>query len=76
VTTYVQSGNVVFKSKARSSAELTGAIEKPIRGDLDLNVTVLLRAAAQLAKIAAGNPFRQEWRGAEEASHHFPGRRT
>jgi uncharacterized protein (DUF1697 family) len=57
VTTYVQSGNVVFKSTARSSAELTGAIEKRIRRDLDLNVTVLLRAAAQLAEIAAGNPF-------------------
>jgi len=36
VTTYVQSGNVVFKSAAGSSAELTRAIEMRIRRDLGL----------------------------------------
>jgi uncharacterized protein (DUF1697 family) len=56
VTTYVQSGNVVFKS-AEGSAKLIGAIERRIRRDLGLTVTVLLRTKPQLAKVVTGNPF-------------------
>ena len=56
VATYVQSGNVVFKSSA-APGELAEAIEERIRADLGLNVTVLLRTPAQLAKILSGNPF-------------------
>ena len=57
VETYVQSGNVVFKSSARSAKKLTAAIEERIAGDLGLEVTVILRTKAQLAKLLAGNPF-------------------
>jgi uncharacterized protein (DUF1697 family) len=56
VTTYVQSGNVVFKS-AEGSAKLVGAIERRIRRDLGMTVKVLLRTRPQLAKVVAGNPF-------------------
>jgi uncharacterized protein (DUF1697 family) len=56
VTTYVQSGNVVFKS-AEGSGKLTGGIERRIRRDLGLTVKVLLRTKPQLAKVVAGNPF-------------------
>jgi len=56
VTTYVQSGNVVFKS-AEGSAKLIAAIERRIRRDLGLTVTVLLRTKPQLTKVVAGNPF-------------------
>jgi uncharacterized protein (DUF1697 family) len=56
VETYVQSGNVVFKS-ADAPAELTRAIEKRIRRDLSLDVTVLLRTQPQLARILTRNPF-------------------
>jgi uncharacterized protein (DUF1697 family) len=57
VETYVQSGNVVFVSSARSAAKLTTAIEERIAGDLGLEVTVILRTRSQLAKLLAGNPF-------------------
>jgi uncharacterized protein (DUF1697 family) len=57
VETYVQSGNVVFENSARSAAKLTAAIEKRIAGDLGLEVTVILRTKAQLAKLLDGNPF-------------------
>jgi uncharacterized protein (DUF1697 family) len=57
VETYVQSGNVVFESATRDAAKLTAEIEKRIAGDLGLEVTVLLRTKAQLAKLLAGNPF-------------------
>jgi uncharacterized protein (DUF1697 family) len=56
VTTYVQSGNVVFKSPD-SAVDLAGGIEEQIKRDLGLNVTVLMFTKAQLAKVLAGNPF-------------------
>jgi uncharacterized protein (DUF1697 family) len=56
VVTHVQSGNVIFKS-ANGPGKLTDAIEKRIRRDLGLSVTVLLRTRPQLAKVLAGNPF-------------------
>jgi uncharacterized protein (DUF1697 family) len=56
VATYVQSGNVVFRN-ADSPGKLAEAIEKGIRRDLGLDVTVLLRTQRQLAKVVTGNPF-------------------
>jgi uncharacterized protein (DUF1697 family) len=57
VTTYVQSGNVVFKSRIADAGKLTDTIERRIRRELDLDITVLLRTKAQLARVAAANPF-------------------
>ena len=66
VTTYVQSGNVVFRSSAGAKT-LAPAIEKRIRRDLGLDVTVVLRTAAQLARVVDGNPFGTS--GADSALH-------
>jgi uncharacterized protein (DUF1697 family) len=57
VQTYVQSGNVVFKSRVRSAAKLAGDIEQRIGRELGLEIRVVLRTDKQLAKIVAGNPF-------------------
>ena len=57
VTTYLQSGNVVFRSSGATVVELTSAIEQAIRRDLGLDVTVLLRTNAELEKVQARNPF-------------------
>jgi uncharacterized protein (DUF1697 family) len=57
VTTYVQSGNVVFRSPTRSAAKLERAIEERIKADLGLEVAVLVRTAPQLGALVAGNPF-------------------
>jgi uncharacterized protein (DUF1697 family) len=56
VSTYLQSGNVVFSS-GEKRGPLTSAIEERIRRDLGLDVIVLLRTSEQLAKVLAGNPF-------------------
>ena len=56
VRTYVQSGNVVFKSP-KSAAQLVGAIERAISSAFGLDVTVLVRSKQELAKVVAGNPF-------------------
>jgi uncharacterized protein (DUF1697 family) len=56
VATYVQSGNLVFKS-ADGAQKLTRAIERRIRRDLGLGVTVLVLTRPQLTKVLRGNPF-------------------
>jgi uncharacterized protein (DUF1697 family) len=56
VETYVQSGNVVFKS-AYGAAKLTRAIEQRIQRDPGLSVTVIVLTRAQLTKVLGGNPF-------------------
>lgn len=56
VETYVQSGNVVFKS-ADGPEALSAAIEQGIRDELGLDVTVLVRTRQQLQKLVASNPF-------------------
>jgi hypothetical protein len=57
VATYVQSGNVLFKAPLAGPAELAPPIEEEIRRRLGLNVRVVVRTAAQLAQVVAGNPF-------------------
>jgi uncharacterized protein (DUF1697 family) len=54
VTTYIQSGNVIFASAARVDA---GAVERAIEADLGMNVTVVLRTSAQLESVVRRNPF-------------------
>jgi len=67
VATYVQSGNVVFKSGAPAPA-LAQSIEGRIAEELGLRVTVVVRTAADLAKIVSANPFGD--RGAEPTKLH------
>jgi uncharacterized protein (DUF1697 family) len=59
VTTYVQSGNVVFRSPGARD-ELVRAIENEIRSRTGIDLTVVLRTKEQLARLVAGNPFAQE----------------
>lgn len=54
--TYVQSGNVVFRSRANAS-DVAAAIERNLRRELDLDVAVMLRTREQLAKVVARSPF-------------------
>ena len=57
VATYIQSGNVVFKSRAGDSTRVARAIEARIKRDLGMSVTVVVRTGAELARVAAANPF-------------------
>jgi uncharacterized protein (DUF1697 family) len=67
VGTYVQSGNVVFRSD-RKAAELARAIERAIRDRLGLEVPVVIRSRRQLERLVARSPFgRPE---ANENTHH------
>ncbi len=57
VTSYVQSGNIVFGSPRSATTGLRDSIEKKIRAELGLDVTVLLRSHEDLALVLRNNPF-------------------
>jgi uncharacterized protein (DUF1697 family) len=57
VSTYIQSGNVVFNSPEDEGQGLAPGIEERIADAFGVNITVLLRTPAELAEIAGSNPF-------------------
>ena len=68
VTTYLQSGNVVFSARTGTPAAIGATIERRIAKELGLDVIVLVRSKADLAKIAADNPLAK--RGVDAAHLH------
>jgi uncharacterized protein (DUF1697 family) len=58
VTTYIQSGNVVFTSARDDPAKLEREIEHRMAQDNGLEVSVLIRSQEELAAVIDGNPFR------------------
>ena len=57
VTTYVQSGNVVFDCDNPDASEIGSAIEIEIERRFGFPVTVILRSPSDFQRIIDGNPF-------------------
>ena len=58
VTTYIQSGNVIFTSaKKLSNTELAAVIEKAIKKQYGFDVPVITKTVDEWNKIIAANPF-------------------
>jgi len=57
VTTFIQSGNVVFDAPKKLADTLAGRIERRIEKELSLRVPVVLRSAVEIAAVVARNPF-------------------
>jgi uncharacterized protein (DUF1697 family) len=55
--TYVQSGNVVFRTNERDIARLTKRIEDGIERKFGSRPDVILRTAAEMREVVARNPF-------------------
>jgi uncharacterized protein (DUF1697 family) len=68
VTTYIQSGNVVFSSSTGDAQALAVAIEERIDEAFGLGTTVLVRTPVDLAEIAESNPYLR--RGADLSKLH------
>jgi uncharacterized protein (DUF1697 family) len=68
VVTYIQSGNVVFKSRSKNTSTMARAVEARIARDLGLDVQVLLRTHDDLARVVRANPFVRS--GADPAKLH------
>ena len=60
--TYLQSGNVVFRSDETDRFFLTTRIQEGIRKKSGLDVKVILRTADELRKVIAANPLNAEER--------------
>jgi uncharacterized protein (DUF1697 family) len=58
VSTYIQSGNVLLSSD-RSRDGLRAALEEALASELPTAPTVVVRTAAELQQVLAGNPFPQ-----------------
>ncbi len=58
VRTYIQSGNVIFKSNSgKSDIEITHTIESEINKKFKSNITVFLRSRDDMINIIDSNPF-------------------
>ena len=55
--TYVQSGNVVFFSRAENLAPLSQRIQDAIERNFGFRPDVVLRTSAELRNVIAKNPF-------------------
>ena len=61
VKTYIQSGNVIFKSDSKTSdIEFAKKIEKAIFTKYNFEVPVIIRSKEELEKIISQNPFTKE----------------
>jgi uncharacterized protein (DUF1697 family) len=68
--TYLQSGNIVFDAPGDSSTEQAAAVHQLIEREFGCDVRVLVLAAAELARVAAANPFLPAAGAADEKSLH------
>jgi uncharacterized protein (DUF1697 family) len=57
VATYIQSGNVIFDATAKLARAIPTAIPAAIRTRFRIDVPVLVRSAAALEAVVAGNPY-------------------
>jgi uncharacterized protein (DUF1697 family) len=69
VKTYIQSGNVVFKTAKISTSALSNKIEERILKDFGFSVSVVSRTADEMAAATASNPFLKE-RGIDPEKLH------
>ena len=61
VITYIQSGNVIFKSNEKlSDADFAKKIEEAIYEKYDFEVPVIIRSEHEIKKIISANPFLEE----------------
>ena len=55
--TYVQSGNVIFRTKEKNSAALAKKIQNAIEAEFGCRPEVILRTSEELRKAIAASPF-------------------
>jgi uncharacterized protein (DUF1697 family) len=66
VRSLLQSGNLVFRSNARTGTDLEGFLEQEAAKHLDLQTDFMVRTEEEWKRIVADNPFPEE-------ANHDPG---
>jgi len=69
VQTYIQSGNIVFKTAKQSADKLAKKIADIILTDFGFAVPVLIRIADEMAAVVQGNPFLKKAASDESKLH-------
>ncbi|MDB5257514.1 MAG: hypothetical protein JWM14_2209 [Chitinophagaceae bacterium] len=57
ITTYIQSGNVIFEDGKKTHQQLEQAISKAIEKQYGFEVPVIVRTADEMKKVLTTNPF-------------------
>ena len=60
VTTYIQSGNVLFTTADTSTGELASALESAITGRFGIDASVVVLSRDELARVLQDNPYPDE----------------
>jgi len=60
VTTYIQSGNVLFSTDSASTGELAAALESAITGRFGIWASVVVLSRDDLARVLQDNPYPEE----------------
>lgn len=58
VQTFIQSGNIIFESKATKTSSLERKIESQLEKALDYKVEIFLRTIQEVTAIASKSPFK------------------
>ncbi len=68
VTTYIQTGNVLFATASKSEAGVATAIEQRLAEDFGDSPAVILRTVPELLRIGKASPYAKA--GANPSRHH------
>jgi uncharacterized protein (DUF1697 family) len=68
VTTYIQTGNVLFATGSKSESALAAAIEERLAEDFGDSPAVILRSVPELLRIGSASPYAKA--GANPSRHH------
>ena len=68
VTTYIQTGNVLFTTGSKSEAKTASAIEQRLADDFGDAPAVLVRSVVELERIGSSSPYAKA--GADPGRHH------
>jgi len=60
VTTYIQSGNIIFEHESRDTLELARIIEDKIYAEFGFQVPVIVKKGDDLTQVLSNNPFINE----------------
>jgi len=69
VSTYIQSGNVIFESEEKDTETITTKLEDNIKKIFHYNVRVIIKSDKQLAKIVSDIPV--EWGKGEDLRRYI-----
>ena len=68
VSTYIQTGNVLFATSSKSEKAVVAAIEEQLASDFGESPAVLLRTVPELLRVGGASPYPNK--GADPARHH------